>query len=227
MAIDRLVERMEQILSHMWEFLLLPSHSLRMTRIRLAADRAEYEMAQNLEQELAAMRQAVDTALAMEDEVARANTAGEAARQAAQDVLRSRGVRLSQTVKAGRQEERLEEEPKVRSHMNESNAEVRAVTSLVSLVLIGLVLSVMLFVAGVVAFGRLVARVDSWLLRISLIAPVGIMAAALVTHSAGLGTVAVLVEIGVLLVAHLWNAGLLEQVSLPDFGMPEFGSFKW
>src|SRR5438552_1230134 len=100
---NEIVQETESVLSYLCDLWLLPAHALRLARIRLAARRTEYTVAQSLEQELASMREAVGAARAMEKEPSRAASGKESTRVSDIELLRSSLARIPGRVAAAYQ----------------------------------------------------------------------------------------------------------------------------
>ena len=100
-----------------------------------------------------------------------------------------------------------------------------AAASLVFMVAIGLCFMAALVVAGAMALVKVFIQTKSWIIRIAMLCPVALLLVAPVTHNLALVGGAALLEAVILGAAQMRRSGLLRQVELPDFEMPDFGGF--
>ena len=91
-----LLARTALALSYVWELLALPFHSGRLAALRLASQRAGYELALGLDQELIALRRALHVIQQMEREVEEIDLTLSASRQLAVKSLAIVLARLQQ-----------------------------------------------------------------------------------------------------------------------------------
>lgn len=225
---ERFVERTRLALSYLCELVLLPSHCLRMAQIRFAARRTEYEVAESLAAELSALRQAVNAAEAMENEVGRADRAWTSARRSAQDLLDDSVTRLLAKVAAILGVDRSRNSPNRggKGQTKLKGTPGGAAGSLVAVIMIGLALVIAMLIVGAISVGRAVVRADSWPLRTALFIPPALLGLAAMTHSVGVAASAILVGIVILVAAYIKRAILLGQVALPDFAVPDFEGLR-
>jgi hypothetical protein len=82
------------VISYLWELIVLPIHAAHLARLRIAKDRAIYEVEQGLDQELVLLRKTIRVADRMESEVASMDLALGASRRVAAAALMASLSRL-------------------------------------------------------------------------------------------------------------------------------------